>query len=160
MSLEANKTVARRFIEELWNGRKLEVANDIFAPDCVTHQLRSGPEPMTIPRGPEIIKHHIAEWLTGFPDIHFTTEHILAEGDLVMMQCVGRGTHRGSWLGIPSTGKVITIQTEIIQRIADGRIAEDWVLTDFLGVFQQFGIVRPTSEILAEASKEAAKASQ
>jgi hypothetical protein len=55
---------------------------------------------------------------------------------------------------------VITIQTEIIQRIANGHIAEDWVLTDFLGVFQQFGLVRPTSEILAEASKEAAKASQ
>jgi len=113
-----------------------------------------------MPRGPEIIKRHIAEWLTGFPDMRFAIEQVVAEGDRVMMQCVGRGTHLGSWLGIPATGKVITIQTFIIQRIADGHIEEDWVLTDFLGVFQQFGIVRPTSEILAEACKEAASASQ
>jgi len=160
MSLEANRTIACRFIEELWNERKLEVANEIIAPDCITHQLRSGPEPLTAPRGPEIIKHHLAEWLAGFPDMHFTIEQILAEGDRVMMQCVGRGTHLGSWLGIPSTGKFITIQTEIIQRIADGQIAEDWVLTDFLGVFQQFGIVQPTSELIAKASKDAANAGQ
>ncbi len=137
MTFEANKAVARRFIEEVWNERKLEVANDIIAPDCITHQLRSGPTPVTAPRGPEILKHHITEWLAGFPDMRFTIEHIIAEGNLVMMQCVGRGKHMGSWLGIPPTGKAITIQTEIIQRIADGRIAEDWVLTDFLGVFQQ-----------------------
>ena len=160
MSLEANKTIARRFIEELWNERKLEVANDILASDCITHQLRSWQDTMTMPRGPEIIKRHIAEWLTGFPDMRFAIEQVVAEGDRVMMQCVGRGTHLGSWLGIPATGKVITIQTFIIQRIADGHIEEDWVLTDFLGVFQQFGIVRPTSEILAEACKEAASASQ
>jgi len=93
MSLEANKTIARRFIEELWNERKLEVANDILASDCITHQLRSGQDTMTMPRGPEIIKRHIAEWLTGFPDMRFAIEQVVAEGDRVMMQCVGRGTH-------------------------------------------------------------------
>jgi predicted SnoaL-like aldol condensation-catalyzing enzyme len=153
MSLEANKSVARRFIEELWNERKVEVADEIVALDCVTHQLRSGADSIAMPRGPEIIKQHVTEWVAGFPDMRFTIVHLLAEGDYVMMQCVGQGTHLGTWLGIAATGKVITIQTQIIQRMSDGRIVEDWVITDFLGVFQQFGLVRPTAELLSMATQ-------
>ena len=68
-----------------------------------------------------------------------------------MTQCVARGTHLGSWLGIPATGKFISIQMFVVHRIADGRIVEDWVLVDSLGVFQQLGLVPPTEELLARA---------
>jgi len=150
--MEPNKVVVRRFIEELWNQRKLALADDLFAEDCVTHQLRFGNDPAGAPRGPAAMKHHIADWLAAFPDIRFTIEQMLAEGDRVMTQCVARGTHLGSWLGIPATGKFISIQMFVVHRFADGVIAEDWVLVDSLGVFQQLGLVPPAEELLAQAT--------
>jgi len=160
MNLEANKAVARRFFDELWNARRLPVADDIIAPDCVTHQLRSGADDSATPRAPESIKQHVAEWVAAFPDLRFTAEQMIAEGDRVVTHCTARGTHLGYWHSIPPTGKIITIQMTVIHRIADGRIAEDWVLADFLGVFQQLGIVRPTAELLAKADPGTAKAGQ
>ena len=152
MSQQANKAVVHRFIEELWNQRKLGLADNLFAEDCVTHQLRFANEPAGAPRGPAAMKHHVADWLAAFPDIRFTTQQMLAEGDRVMTQCIARGTHLGSWLGIPATGKFISIQMFVVHRIADGLIAEDWVLVDSLGVFQQLGLVPPSEELLAQAS--------
>jgi hypothetical protein len=100
------------------------------------------------------MRHHLAEWLGAFPDIRFTIERMLAEGDRVMTQCVARGKHLESWLGIPATGKIITIQMFVVHRIADGLIAEDWVLVDSLGVFQQLGLVPPTEQVLAQATDD------
>jgi steroid delta-isomerase-like uncharacterized protein len=152
MSQQANKAVVHRFIEELWNQRKLALADDLFVEDCITHQLRFGSDPAGAPRGPAAMKHHVADWLAAFPDIRFAIEQTLAEGDRVMTQCIARGTHLGSWLGIPATGKFISIQMFVVHRIADGLIAEDWVLVDSLGVFQQLGLVPPSEELLAQAS--------
>ena len=61
MSAENNEAVLRRFIDELWNARRLEVAGEIFADDCVTHQLKSGSELTSAPRDPETVKRHIVE---------------------------------------------------------------------------------------------------
>jgi len=154
VSVETNKTIVRRFIEELWNQRKLALADDLFAEDCVTHQLRFGNDQVGAPRGPEALKHHVADWLAAFPDIRFTIEQMLAEGDRVMTQCVAGGTQLGSWLGVPATGKFITIQMFVVHRIADARIVEDWVLVDSLGVFQQLGLVPPTQELLAQTAHD------
>ena len=71
-----------------------------------------------------------------------------------MTQFVARGTHLGSWLGIPATGKFISIQMFVVHRFADGVIAEDWVLVDSLGVFQQLGLVPPSEELLAKAAHD------
>ncbi len=149
MSPEANKMMVRRFIEELWNQRKLELADELFSADCVTHQLRLGADPAGAPRGPEVMKHHVGEWLASFPDIQFTIEQMLADGDRVMTQCTARGTHSAAWLGIPATGRFVAIQMFVVHRIEDVRIVEDWVLVDSLGVLQQLGVVKPTEELLA-----------
>jgi steroid delta-isomerase-like uncharacterized protein len=151
MSLERNKSVTRRFIEEIWNNRQLDVADEIFAPDCITHQLRSGGN-LTMPRGPEALKYHVTEWLSAFPDIHIVIEQMLADADLVMTQCVYQGTHSGIWNGVPPSGKVITIQVSVVHRIVKGLIVEDWVLVDSLGLFQQLGVVPPTAELFPQAS--------
>jgi predicted ester cyclase len=90
----------------------------------------------------------VAEWLAAFPDIHFSVDQVVAERDLVAVHCTATGTHTGSWLGIPPTGRQITIRMAVTYRLAGGMIAEDWVLVDFLGVFQQLGLVQPTSELL------------
>jgi predicted ester cyclase len=143
-----------RFVEELWNQRKLDLANIIFDPDCHTHQLRSSAgEISSVPRGPEAVKKHVAEWLLGFPDLQFAVEQMLAEGDRVSTQLAMEGTHTGQWLGIPPTGKRVTIRMMTIHRIQENKIIEDWVIVESLGVFQQLGVLPPTTEFLAEFAR-------
>jgi len=150
MSADQIKAVVLRFYNELWNERNLNVADEIFAADCVTHQLQSGAETAAVVRNSEAVKHHVEEWLAGFPDLRFTIEQMLVEDDRVMTQSVMRGTHTGVWLGIAPTGKQVSVRLSVIHRVLDGKIVEDWVLVEALGLFQQLGIVPPTGEILAQ----------
>ena len=62
-----NKLIVKRFVEELWNERKLEVADRIFDENCHTHQLRSGSLENTTLRGPSAVKAHVTDWRRGFP---------------------------------------------------------------------------------------------
>lgn len=154
--MERNKQIVMQFVEELWNRRKLDVANIIFDPDCHTHQLRSSAGPIdSVPRGPEAVKKHVAEWLLGFPDLQFAVEQMLAEGDRVSTQLVMEGTHTGLWFGITPTGKRVTIRMMTIHRIQEDRIIEDWVIVESLGVFQQLGVLPPTTEFLTEFARRA-----
>lgn len=153
MSVERNKAIVSRFYEELWNNRNLGVADEIISPDCVTHQLQSGRATSGIPRDPEAVKHHIREWLGGFPDLHFTLEQVVAEEDRVVSQSVMRGTHTGDWLGIAPTNKEVSVRLVVTQRIVDGKIAEDWVLVEALGFFQELGLLPSTQEIVSKVVK-------
>jgi steroid delta-isomerase-like uncharacterized protein len=153
MSAELNKAIVWRFYEELWNTRNLSVADEIFASDCVTHQLQSGAACPGVPRSPEAVKHHVAEWLAGFPDLRFSVEQMLAEADLVMSRSVMHGTHTGTWLGIAPTGKQVSIRMFVVHKIMNGKIAEDWVLVEALGFFQQLEIVPSTQQLLAKAAR-------
>ena len=67
--MERHKNIILRFVEELWNQRKLAVADEIFDAHRRTHQLHSGMPVSSEPRGPKGIKSHISEWITGFPDL-------------------------------------------------------------------------------------------
>lgn len=144
-----NKAVVQRFYEELWNRRNVDVADEIFASNCVTHQLHSGDEVSVAPRNPDSVKHHVADWLAGFPDLRFTVEQMIAEDHLVVSQSVMHGTHTGNWMGIPATGKAVSIRMMVIHRIADRKIVEDWVLVEALGFFQQLGLASSTEKILS-----------
>jgi steroid delta-isomerase-like uncharacterized protein len=148
--MENNKQLIVRFFEEVWNQRKLEIADDIFDKDCHTFQLRSGEPATSTPRGPESIKHHLTEWLSAFPDLTFTIEQMVAEGDRVSSLLTMDGTHTGPWLGIPPNGKRINIRMMTIHRISSGKIVEDLVIVESLGLFQQLGIVSATSNLLRE----------
>jgi predicted ester cyclase len=143
----------------LWKQRKLDVADRLVAPDCVTHQLRSGSE-RTFARGPEAIRAHFGDWVAAFPDLHFEIEQIVTEGALVMTQCRMSGTHERDWLDVPATGRRIEIRMSVVQRIEGGRIVEDWVLVEALGLFQQLGLVAPTEALLATARSNGPDAAQ
>jgi steroid delta-isomerase-like uncharacterized protein len=149
MSAEQSKSIVSRFYEELWNGRQIHIADEIIAADCITHQLQSGAEIQSVLRGPEEVKRHVEEWLQGFPDLRFTVEQMIAEDNQVMTRSVMHGTHTGNWLGIAPTGKPVSIRMMVIQRITGGKIAEDWVLVEVLGFFQQLGLVPAIQEILS-----------
>jgi len=144
------KHIVVRFVEELWNKRNLEVADTIFDEDCHTHQLQSGPPAVAAPRGPAAIKAHVADWLSGFPDLKVTVEQMFADADRVISQLAMDGTQTGQWMGIPPTGKRVNIRMITIHRIRGGKITEDWVLVESLGFFQQLGALPPTRDFLSE----------
>jgi steroid delta-isomerase-like uncharacterized protein len=135
MSLEANKALIRRWCE-VWNTGDLGAVGEFVVPDYVRHDP-NGPEV----RGPEAERQLVAMYLGAFPDLHFTIEHLVAEGDMVLARLTARGTHRGELLGIPPTGKQVTLAVMDLFRLADGKIAEQWVTMDVLGLLQQLGAI-------------------
>jgi predicted ester cyclase len=100
-----------------------------------------------VPRGPQAIKEHVTSWIASFPDLHFSIEQMLSEGDRVVMQLLMDGTHQGAWLGIPASDKM-QVRMFTVHRLVQGKIVEDWVLVESLGVFQQLGMVPNTADLV------------
>ena len=148
MNEEKNKAVVKRFVEQMWNQRQLELADELFAPDCVTHQLR-GVVNSGAPRPPESVKSEAAVWLAAFPDLRFEIEQMFAADDYITTRLTMRGTHTGAWMELAPTGKKISVPMITIHRISDGKIAEDWVLVGSLSLFQQLGLLPDTPQIIA-----------
>jgi steroid delta-isomerase-like uncharacterized protein len=140
MSEEENKAVVRRFAEEVLSGHNLDVVAEIFAENFVDHdpgeQDSAGKE-----IGIEGAKAETEQFTTGFPDIRVSPEQIIAEGDKVVGRFTMTGTHTGTFLGIPPTGKSVNVTGIQVFRIADGKIAEAWLQIDRLGLLQQLGVV-------------------
>ena len=134
---EANKEIARRILEGLFGEGRLELADELVAPDALGHDPAL-PEPT---RGPEGLKQAVAGYRGGFPDLTFRTEAQIAEGDLVTTRWTAVGTNTGEFWGAPPTGKQATVTGITIDRIVDGRIAESWTNGDALGLLQQLGMV-------------------
>ena len=154
MTSDQNKEVVRRFFEELWNDRRLELAEELISDNCSTHQLRAEATDVGVPRAPTSVKHEMVEWLTGFPDIRFRIEQIIAEGDRVVSHCTILGKHSGQWSGVESTGRSVEFPMIVIHRLENGKIVEDWVLVGALVLFQQLGLVHPTDALLAAGKAE------
>jgi steroid delta-isomerase-like uncharacterized protein len=133
---EQNKALVRRFFDEVWNGRNLAAIDDLFEPDYVAHG-----RPPSLPPGPEGLKQRIAMTHSAFPDGRMTVEDQVAEGDIVVTRWTAHGTHQGEYLGLPPTGKQVTVRGVDIDRVANGRIAESWDLFDQWGLMEQLGVV-------------------
>ena len=138
MSAEENMALVRRHTEEFWNKGKLDISGKVHASDIVFHDALS-PEL----RGSEAYKQFVTMYRTAFPDLHFTTEDMIAAGDRVVTRWTCVGTHHGELMGIPPTGKRSTTTGIDIFRIADGKIAEEWVNWSTLAMLQQLGVIPP-----------------
>ena len=88
-------------------------------------------------------KQLIATFRLAFPDLHCTVEDEIYERDRVAAHWTMRGTHQGSFLGNPPTGRPITVQGIIFARLRNGQIVENWTLVDQMGMLQQLGIIPP-----------------
>src|SRR5712692_780982 len=98
---EANKAQFRRTYEELFNQGNLANVDELIAPDCINHEVPPGMNN----RGPESARRVVMMLRTAFPDLHFTIEELVAEGDTVVGRVTMRGTHQGPFQGIPLTGR-------------------------------------------------------
>ena len=143
MLTETNKALSRRFLEEVFNKGKLNVLDEIIASDHVS----TGPGTLPgLPTGPEGQKQLVTTYRNAFPDVHFTVDEQIAEGDKVVTRWTGRGTHKSELLGIPATGKSSTVTGIAVDRIVNGKIAESWGIFDQFGMMQQLGVI-PTPEL-------------
>lgn len=135
---EQNKALSRRAFEEIWNQGKLNVIDELVAPNCVLH------DPM-IPGGKTSgtpgYKQFTETYRAAFPDLHFAINDQIAEGDKVVTRYTATGTFKGALMGIAPNGKHATVSGMTFDRYHDGKLIEGWLNYDGLGLFQQLGIV-------------------
>ena len=136
MSVEINKALARRWMKEIWQKANPAAIDELLAPDIFFNYTRPGVKPNR-----EAYKQEVNSYLIGFPDLQYTIEDIIAEGNKVAVRYVGRGTHKGEFWGIAPTGKKVTMRGISIIRIEGGKIVEEWVYNDYMGLTYQFGVM-------------------
>jgi steroid delta-isomerase-like uncharacterized protein len=135
MSTEQNKALVGRLVEEIFNQRDMSVIDKIFSPDFVENEEL----PPGIPPGREAPRAMFSMLHNAFPDFKATIEQLIAEGDKVVLLMTWTGTQGGEFLGIPPTGKRISINVIDIIRVADGKIVEHWGVMDSAKMMQQLG---------------------
>jgi predicted ester cyclase len=137
VGLEENKAVVQRLFDAINNG-DLDELPQVVAPDVVDHNAVI----FTQPEGPGGVQEGIRMLLQGFPDLHLTTQELLAEGDQVVARFTMSGTNTGDYRGLPApTQQRFQSEAITIMRIADGRVAEIRGPADRLGMLTQLGIL-------------------
>jgi steroid delta-isomerase-like uncharacterized protein len=139
MSPAEYEAVVRRFWTEVLDphGGYLEGIDEVWSDDLVWH----GPAGLGTVRGKQEYKKTFNLFLGAFPDAKVTPEAILVDDNenLVTTRYSWRGTHTGEFLGIPPTGKPVTVTGISIYRVENDKIAEEWFQQDMLGLLQQIG---------------------
>jgi len=136
MSAE-NIAVVRRLIDEVWNQRAFDVLDELFAADAIISE--SGvPFPI---RGPLCAKEGIGVACAAFPDVRVSIEDIIAADDKVVVRWSCHGTHRGEMQGIPPTNRPMTMTGIAIYRFAGGKIVEEWMENNTVGMLRQLGVI-------------------
>ncbi len=139
MSTEDNKATVRYFIDH-FNRKDPAALSQVFADNYVL-DFPGGPQG----EGVEGIRAATAEFVQAFPDLHFDTEDLAAEGDLVAWRWTMRGTQQGSLGPFAASGRPVTLTGLSLLRLADGKIVADRVRADMIGLLQQIGAI-PTPE--------------
>jgi len=141
MSIEENKAIVRRFFEELLSTDNLAVADEILSPDFRFY-FAGSPDPMDL----DSYKGFLAARRGAFPDRRFVVEDMIAEGDKVSARFTMRGTHKGNFRGIAPSGTEVTMTGIDMIRLAEGKMVEDRVEVDQLGMMQQLGMIAEPQE--------------
>ncbi len=135
---EENKAIVRRFVDEVQSQHKLDVLDELFAPDIVNHSEATG---VSLPPGVEGFKAFLGMMFVAFPDVRATINNQVAEGDRVVTHKTFRGTHQGEFMGIAPTGKTVEIEGMDVFRIVEGKCTDHWGVFDQLGMLQQIDAI-------------------
>ncbi len=133
--MEENTAIVRRLFEEDMNRDNPAVFDEVISPDYVNHDMPA-PAP-----GAEGFRQVIGMFRAAFPDLRVEVEDEIGEGDMVSTRGTMRGTHRGDFMGVPATGNSVAVPYIDIWRVEDGRLVENWVQMDMMGLMQQIGAI-------------------
>ncbi|MCK5066654.1 MAG: ester cyclase [Bacteroidales bacterium] len=137
--IEKNKDFIEVFTKDFWNKQNIAAFETYFTSDYIYHNAEGD-------MNAEQYKGLCQAYLSAFPDLHITTDYLVAEGDRVVKVWTAHSTHTSDFMGIPASGKSIVIKGIEMFRIADGKIAELWACMDNLGMLQQLGVIPPMGE--------------
>ena len=136
--MSADSSPVRQVFYQAFNQGNLTMVDELVSADLATYM--SGWGLLASRMG---LKQMIANLRAGFPDLYCTVEDEIREGDKLAAHWTMRGTHRGSYLGNPPTGKQVSSLGIIFAHIAEGKIVENWILIDQMGLLQQLGVIPP-----------------
>ena len=146
MGTQENKASARRFLDEVINRGNVSVIDELSGANFVDHQAPPG-----VPPTPEGVKAFITSFRAAFPDLRYTLEDSIAEGDRVVQRTTARGTMKGDFLGMPASGKSATWSEIHITRYENGKAVEHWAVVDQLGMLAQLGFAQAPGQPVAAA---------
>lgn len=135
MSTDSNKEVVRRYYEEVLNEARLDLLDQLAVTDYDEHSPFPGQ-----PNGIEGLRARAGGLIGAFRP-RFTLHELVAEGDTVVAYWTNTGTHSGEFMGMPPTGRTVTISGIDVHRLRDGRLAEHWHVIEELGMLQQLGVI-------------------
>jgi steroid delta-isomerase-like uncharacterized protein len=131
-----NAAIIRRFIDEVINRGRYDICDEIVAQDFLELDPLPGQR-----QGREGLKEIIAMMRSAFPDIHWVTDESISSGDKVVTRFTWTGTHRGDFLGIPATGRPVTVKGVVIDRLTESRMADSRILMDTFSLMMQLGVI-------------------
>lgn len=136
--MKNNKDLVRQFIGTVLNQGDIEAAGDFFWENMVEQVPFPGQGP-----GVEGLKNVLRGMKAAFPDMHWTVEEQIAEGDKVLTRFEWTGTHRGPFLGVPATGRPVKVWGMVVDRFENGKIKDTRIIMDSLGMMMQLGVIPP-----------------
>ena len=140
MSTKENKELVRQAIKE-WNAVNGDVAkmrslyDKYYAPGFIYHDVSTGDM-----NREQTIQNNVT-LLSTFPDVNYSIDDIFAEGDKTVIRCTIQATHKGTFMGIPATGKQIVVKGVEIDKIVGGKVVEAWGFLDTPGMMTQLGVI-------------------
>jgi predicted ester cyclase len=140
--IEAGKAVYTRMVEEVVNQGNMDVVDELFHPDYIDHSAPPG-----APGGLEGVKAIFNMFRSAFPDVKFTIQDMVGEGDIVATLVSGEGTNTGDFMGIPASNLPAKWRSVGFFRIQEGLIREHWGIPDMLGILIQIGVIPPPPDV-------------
>ena len=137
MSAEANKVLIRRLFDEVLNGGKMDVIDEIISSEYVEHAALAGQQDS----GPKGVEQRLAIFREAFPDLYWDLEDLVTDEENAVARWRMEATNQGEFMGMAPTGKRVTVSGIDIYRVSNGRITEHWHEMDTLSLMQQLGIV-------------------
>ena len=138
---EQNKTLTRRFYDEVFNKKNLNTVDELCAPGFVDHNAPPGQGP-----GLKGLKDWMQQFFQAFPDLKATIHEMVAEGDIVATRLTCQGTHKGAFMGAAPTGRNVTFSALDMVRIKDGRATEVWHEGNDAVVLMELGARMPATK--------------
>lgn len=140
--VQRNADIVRLVTEKGFNEGDLDGINQYFTPDYEVH----APGVPPLPPGPAAFRMAVMLWREAFPDIHVTVEDVVGDGEKVYCRFTTRGTHTGPLMGMPPTGKKVTINEMSCHRLTGGKVVESWIGDNVPNILHQIGALVPAQQ--------------
>ncbi|MGA9751536.1 MAG: ester cyclase [Acidobacteriota bacterium] len=132
----SGKDIVSRLFDEVLNGGRLDSLGELLALEYVDHNPVKG-----LPAGVGGMRLKLRLLRQAFPDLRFTLDEVVEEGETVAARYHWEGTHRGEFLGLPPSGRSVCVAGMDFYRLREGRLAEHWHTADELGLLRQIGVI-------------------